>query len=131
MTHGRAWAAAMTAFLVHNVEEVAGDLPSWAASHSLLPRLGWMAGSGRFVVSIGVLTLTVGAIALFAMTTAPRWSRAVLVVFAVVMLVNAASHVALSLWSSSLMPGTVTAAIIVAPVFVGVLLAVLRRRSPA
>jgi hypothetical protein len=129
LTHGRAWATAMTAFLVHNVEEVIGDLPSWAASQSLLPWLGWMAGSGPFVISVGVLTLAVGGIALFAMTTAPRWSRAALVVFAVVMLGNAAGHIALSLWTSTLMPGAVTAAIVVAPVFVGVLLAAPKRRS--
>jgi len=72
-----------------------------------------------------------GGLALYAMATAPRWSRAALVVFSVVMLANAASHIAFSVWTSSLMPGAVTAAGVVAPVFAGVLWAALRRRSTA
>jgi hypothetical protein len=129
--HGRAWAAAMGAFLIHNVEEVTLDLPRWTEAHPVLPWLNWMAPTGLFPVTVGVLTAAMGGLALYAMAMAPRWGRLALGAFSIVMLTNAASHIALSVWTSSLMPGAVTAAGVVAPIFAGVLWAVLRRRSTA
>ena len=130
-SHGRAWAAAMAAFLLHNVEEVASDLPAWVAAHAILPWLGWMAPAGWFTTAVGVLTLAMGGLALYAMSTAPRWSGWALIVFAVLMLMNAASHVALSVMTSSAMPGVVTAAAVNVPVFSAVLWATLRPTHPA
>ncbi len=125
----RAWAAATAAFLVHNVEEVARDLPDWVKSFPLASWLNWMS-DGRFAIAVAVLTVAVGALALFCIATGPRWSRLALSIFAIVMLLNAASHVALSLWTSSLMPGVVTAALVITPVMIGVLWAILRKPSP-
>jgi hypothetical protein len=130
-SHRRAWAAGIAAFLVHNVEEVASDLPAWAVAHPVLLWLGWMAPAGWFAIAVGVLTLGVGGLALYAMSTAPRWSGWALVAFAVVMLANAASHIVLSVMTSSVMPGVVTAGLVIAPVFAGVLWAVLRRAPRA
>ncbi|MDP3740087.1 MAG: HXXEE domain-containing protein [Hyphomonadaceae bacterium] len=129
-SHGRAWAAAMAAFLIHSVEEVALNLPAWVGAHPVLPWLGWMAPAGMFATVVGVLTAVVGGLAIYAMATAPRWSRRVLIVFAAVMLGNAASHIVLSAMTSSLMPGVATAGLVVVPVFAGVLWAVLRRAQP-
>jgi hypothetical protein len=122
----RAWAAAVAAFLVHNVEEVALDLPAWSAAHPVLPGAPWLVSLPAFTIATGVLTIVVGATAPFAMATGPRWSRLALAVFALIMLANAATHLALSLWTSSLMPGAVTAALLVVPVFSGVLWAIRR-----
>src|SRR5690349_16630053 len=36
----RAWMAAAAAFLVHNVEETALDLPGWSLAHPVLPWFG-------------------------------------------------------------------------------------------
>lgn len=127
--HGRTWAAAMAAFIAHNVEESVLNLPAWVEAHPVLPWLGWMAPAGTFATAVGVLTAAVGGVAIYAMATGPRWSRWALIVFAVVMLLNAVSHVALSLIASSAMPGMWTAAFVVAPVFTGVLWAVLRRQG--
>ncbi len=130
-SHGRAWAAAMAAFLVHNVEEIVSDLPGWVAEHPVLPWFGWMAPAGLFTTAVGVLTLAVGALALYAMTTAPRWGGWALVAFAIVMLVNAVSHIVLSVMTSTIMPGALTATVVIVPVFAAVLWAVLRRVRPA
>lgn len=116
----------MAAFLAHNVEEVALDLPAWRTSHQQFAWLGWMETPGLFATAVGVLSLAVGAIALYAMSTAPRWSRAALAVFATIMLVNAASHILLSIMTQSLMPGAVTAAVLIVPIFTGVLWAIRR-----
>lgn len=129
--HGRAWAAAMAAFLAHNVEEVVSDLPAWATAHPVLPWLGWMAPAGLFTAAVGAVTLAVGALALYAMTTAPRWGSWALAAFAVVMLLNAVSHIVLSVMTSTMMPGALTAMVVIVPVFAAVLWAVLRRAQPA
>lgn len=127
--HRRAWAAAMVAFLAHNAEEVALDLPAWSESHTIIPWLGWMGPPGAFTIAIGLISLAVGAVALYAIATGPRWSRLALEIIAIVMLVNAATHVTLSVVTSTLMPGVVTAALVVAPVMTGVLWAVRRVRA--
>lgn len=123
----RAWMAAAAAFLVHNVEEVVLDLPVWSAAHPILPWLNWMEQPGAFPLAVGVLSLAVGSGAIYAIATGPSWSGWALACFAIVILINAASHVALSVMTSSLMPGVFTAGLVITPVMLGVLWAMKRR----
>jgi hypothetical protein len=62
----------------------------------------------------------VGAAVLFALEAQlrpQRWMSGALRLFAIIMLVNAASHLALSIWTGSVLPGTWTAGLVVLPVF--------------
>lgn len=113
--------AAAAAALAHNAEESMLGLPSWVSAHPVLPWLGWMAAPGVFDIGVAVVSLLVGVLALYAIATGPSWSRLALRILAVVMLANAASHIVLSIGTGSLMPGCVTAIVVLAPVMVGVL----------
>lgn len=123
----RAWMAAVSAFLVHNIEEIVLDLPRWSAAHPALPWLAWMEQPGAFTLAVGVLSLAVGLCAIYAIATGPSWSGRALAIFSSIMLLNAASHVALSVMTSSPMPGVVTALLVITPVMLGVLWAIRRR----
>lgn len=110
------WAAATAAFLIHNAEEVIFGLPAWANAH---PTAGWVATmmpEQRFVPAVIGLSIVVLALAVLGTWRPAPWSRQVLRFFAVVMLLNAASHVGLSLWTASIMPGLWTALILLLPV---------------
>lgn len=119
--HRRAWTAAAAAVLVHNAEESFLGLPGWVIAHPVLPWLDWMASPGAFDVGVAVVSLAVGLLALYAIATGPTWSRFALRALAVVMLINAASHVGLSLVTASVMPGSVTALFLLMPVMAAVL----------
>lgn len=119
--------AAAAAFLVHNVEEVTLDLPTWSAIHPILPWLSWMEQPGAFAIAVGLLSLAIGATAIYAIATGPSWSGWALAALAVVMLANAASHIVISLYTSSFMPGVFTALLVITPIMLGVLLAMRRR----
>lgn len=114
--HRRAWTAAAAAVLAHNAEESLLGLPGWVSAHPALPWLDWMAWPGAFDIGVAIVSLLVGVLALYAIATGPTWSRLALRVLAFVMLINAASHVGLSLMTASVMPGAVTALFVLAPV---------------
>lgn len=123
----RAWTATATAFLLHNVEEVVLNLPDWSASHPAPPWFSWMQQPGVFAIAVGALSLAVGCCAIYAIATGPSWSRWGLTLLATVMLLNAASHVGLSIMTSTLMPGVITATLVVAPAMLGAIWAAWRR----
>lgn len=127
--HRRAWMAWIAAFLAHNAEEVASDLPAWSERQTLIPWLGWMGPPGAFTAAVTILSLVAGAVTLYAIATGPRWSGLVLGILAIIMLVNAATHIALSVATGTLMPGVATAALVVAPMMAGILWAMRRVRS--
>lgn len=127
IAHRRAWMAAAAAFLVHNIEETVLDLPGWSAAHQAAPWLAWMEQPGAFTIAVGVLSLTVGLCAIYAIATGPSWSGWALAILAIIMLLNVASHIALSIMTSSLMPGVFTAVLVITPVMFGLLWAMRRR----
>lgn len=122
--HRRAWIVSTAAFVIHNVEEAALGLPAWIRAHPVLPWLDWMAPEGAFHYTLGIVSLGVCTLALHAIFTGPTWSPLALQIFAIVMLLNAASHIALSAITASVMPGATTAALVILPVMAGVLHAV-------
>jgi hypothetical protein len=110
------WPLAWAAFLLHNAEEVVFGLPAWSAAHA---QVGWIAIAmppQRFVIAVIALSVIVTALALWGMLRPGIWPQRVLRLFAIIMLANAASHLALSLWSDSVMPGLWTALLLLVPV---------------
>ena len=125
----RRFVAGALAFLLHNGEEALADLPGWSEAH---PQLGWMAAvmpRERFLIAAAGLTLLVLALALAASLRPGRWSEPVLQVLAWIMIVNATSHVALSLLTGSIMPGVISAVLILLPVM-GWIVATRPRQAP-
>jgi hypothetical protein len=112
----RAWAAAL-ALSIHNAEEIALGLPGWAEAHPQTAGFNWSAGSNAFMFTAVLLMGAAFLSALMAQLSPRRWMGAWLKVVAVVMLVNAASHLALSVYTGSLMPGVVSAFLVLLPVF--------------
>lgn len=107
------WFLTVAVFAVHNTEEYLRDLPGWAAEHAP----PWIAavhpGQAGFGLAVGLLTLTALLVTVVATTLRPVWSAEVLVCFTVVLLVNAASHLAMSALTSSAMPGVFTSPLLV------------------
>lgn len=107
------WFVTVAVFAVHNAEEYLRDLPSWASEHAPPWIAAVHSGQDGFGLAVGLLTLAALVVAVVATVIRPAWSAEVLVCFAIVLLVNAASHLALSVLSLSLMPGVLTSPLLV------------------
>lgn len=115
------WLIATATFLIHNLEEAIAGLPAWEMVHPVLPWMNWMASGKAFLVALGVLSVGVSLTALVAACVRPGWSRIALRMLAIILLLNAASHLALSIVTRSLMPGVITALFIVFPVMLWII----------
>jgi hypothetical protein len=115
----RAWAAAF-ALALHNGEEVLLGLPAWGRSHPDYAMAIW-SDTGFALVAM-LLVLAAILFGLWCQFRPHRWQAPLLRLFAFVMLLNTGSHLALSLMTGSLMPGAVTALLVVPPVFLWILL---------
>ncbi len=125
----RAWVFAL-AFALHNAEELLLDLPLWVASRPQLGVLAALQGGGWFAPA--ALALSIGAVllALIAARFPQRWMEFLLRIAAVLMLANSLSHLAFSILAESLMPGTLTALLVVAPVSLWLLLTPGKKKEP-
>ena len=115
------WAAAFLALLIHNAEELLLNLPAWAAAQ---PQWRWAAGvmpEGRFQAVVMVLTLLALLLAIVGTVRPTRWTEALLLLLAGVMLFNAATHIVVSLLARAAMPGVVTSVVLVLPVMLWIL----------
>lgn len=112
----QAWAAAF-ALALHNAEEVLLNLPAWADAHPQTAAFNWSSGSDAFsIIALVIVVMAIG-FALWVQLRPAVWMRLLLRLLAWVMLINAASYMAISLYTGSLMPGVVSAVIILVPVF--------------
>ena len=103
------WWLTVAVFALHNAEEYLRDLPAWADAHApawIASVHGDQVGNG---IAVAVLTGAALILAVVALSARPAWSSEVLVCFAFVLIVNAVSHLAMSALSRTLMPGVVTA----------------------
>lgn len=107
------WFVTVALFAVHNAEEYLRDLPAWAGEHAPPWIAAAHSGQAGFGLAVGLLTLAALVVAVVAAVLRPAWSTEVLVCFAFVLLVNAASHLALSVLSLSPMPGVFTSPLLV------------------
>lgn len=105
-------------------EEVLLGLPAWGRARPDYAMAIW-SDTGFALVAI-LLVLAAILFALWCQRRPHRWQASILRLFALVMLLNTASHLALSLVTRSLMPGLVTALLVVLPVFLWVLLRPIR-----
>lgn len=97
----------LAAFIVQNLEEIL-FLPDWAARHA--PLLA--TGTARFALATAALTLLAG----LALWHDGRRGRSGLTsLVAGVLLANACTHIAVSVWTFSLMPGAVSGLLLQGP----------------
>lgn len=97
----------LAAFIVQNLEEI-WFLPAWASRHATL----LAAGTARFALATAALTLLVG-LALW--LDERRGMSGLTALVAGALLANAATHIALSLATASLMPGAVSGLLLQGP----------------
>ncbi len=112
-TLAKYWIVFIAVFAVHNTEEVLRNLPEWARAHGALTLF-----SSRTEVMIAVIFLTAAA-ATVGYTLERRSSRSsavVLQVFCWIMAANAVGHIVGSLLYGSIMPGALSA-VVMLPVF--------------
>lgn len=107
------WFVTVAVFAGHNAEEYLRDLPAWASESAPPWIAAFHSGQAGFGVAAGLLTLAALVVAVLAAALRPAWSGEVLACFAFVLLVNAASHTALSVLTLSLMPGVFTSPLLV------------------
>lgn len=116
LSAARFWVAAF-ALALHNAEEVWRDLPAWADAHPATAAFNWSSDSGAFATIAGLIVFAVVGLALAAQFRPAPWMAPLLRALSIVMLLNAASHIGLSLYTGSLMPGVITAVFVLVPVF--------------
>ena len=112
---GVLWVLTVSAVALHNVEEWLLGLTGWIADHPWLPGRFLHGNHVQFAIALAMVTAVVLVIALIAVATRARWSEGVLVSVAYALMINAGSHLVLSVLSWSLMPGTFSAALLLLP----------------
>src|SRR5699024_10269457 len=109
------WVMTLAALTVHNIEEWMFDMTGWIATHPWLP-FGFLHGDDdQFALALVIVTAAVGLLALVAVTLTPAWSAEVLVCLTYALMINAGSHLLVSLASGGLMPGVITGALLLLP----------------
>ncbi|WP_147918128.1 HXXEE domain-containing protein [Ruania zhangjianzhongii] len=112
---GLLWALMVSGLALHNAEEWLFGLTGWMADHPWLPGRSLHGDQAQFAIALAIVTAAVLVIALIAVATRARWSEGVLVSVAYALMINAGSHVVLSVVSWSLMPGTLSGALLLLP----------------
>lgn len=110
------WAAVAAAVVLHNTEEWLLNMTGWIAEHQWLPGRSLHGDQTEFAFVLAIVTTAVLVLALTAIATRPPWSAEVLVCLTWALIVNAISHIVLSLLSGSLMPGLLSGSSILLPV---------------
>ncbi|USQ80207.1 HXXEE domain-containing protein [Ornithinimicrobium faecis] len=118
-THQRPWllwALVVGGLALHNVEEGLFGLTRWMAGHPWLPGRVLHGDGAQFAIALVLVTTVVLLVAVVAVTTRARWGVGALASIAYAFLINGGSHVVLSVTSWSLMPGTVSGALVLVPI---------------
>lgn len=109
------WTALVAALVLHNLEELLFDMAGWFARQPRLPGSVLYENAAQFAMALLVVTVAVTVLAGIAVAVRPAWSAEVLVGLAYALMINAGSHLALSVVSWSLMPGVITGVVILVP----------------
>lgn len=109
------WLLVVVGLALHNVEEGLLGLTGWVASHPWMPGRGMHGEQAQFVLALAMVTAVVLAIAVVAVMRRTRWSAGALTAVAWAFIINASSHLVLSLTSWSVMPGTVSGVLVLLP----------------
>ncbi|HJE57134.1 MAG TPA: HXXEE domain-containing protein [Nocardiopsis listeri] len=108
------WWLTVAVFALHNAEEYLRDLPAWALVHAPAGIASAHGGQAGFGIAAALLTVAALVVAGQATVARPGWSTEVLVCFAFVLILNAGSHLAFSALTGTLMPGVLTAPLLMA-----------------
>lgn len=109
------WMLTVAALALHNAEEWWLRLTEWIADHSWMPGGALHGDQVQYGLALIIVTAAVLAIAIVAVVTRAPWSSAVLVCVSYALIINAASHLALSVASWDLMPGTISGILLLVP----------------
>lgn len=109
------WAAAVGALAVHNAEEWFFGLTGWIAKHPWMPGRFLHGDQAQFGIALLIVTAAVFAIAVIAVASKAKWSADTLTCVAYALIINAGSHIAISVASWSLMPGVISSVIVLLP----------------
>ena len=110
----RLWLPVLALFSLHNIEEIGLDLPAWGRAHGFVLPTTALDRTG-FALLIAGLTLAVIALA-YALRASARFTRLALLGFLGAMALNFVQHIALSLVTTSVQPGVISAVLLM-PVF--------------
>ncbi len=113
------WALFITVFVLHNCEEVFRNLPGWSRQHELF---GLFPNAASFTLATVMLTAGAAITGYVLQRNRSRKSPVVLQVFCCIMLFNAASHILGSLYTHTVMPGVLTAIVLIVPAYSWLLL---------
>ena len=113
------WAVFILVFTLHNCEEIIMNLTAWSTMYNLTL---FDMNRALFITVAVLLTMASIITAIVLEYRKSPTSLRVLRVFCWMMLFNALSHVALSIYSASYMPGVVTAVVLLIPVYCWLLL---------
>lgn len=109
------WALAVGALVLHNAEELLLGLTGWIAAHPWMPGRALHGDQAQFAIALAIVTAAVLAVAIVAVTTRAEWSTGALLSVAWALIINTGSHLMMSAMSWSLMPGTVSGALVLLP----------------
>ncbi|MEE6282385.1 HXXEE domain-containing protein [Georgenia sp. MJ170] len=109
------WSAAVGALALHNTEEWLLDMTGWIADHPWLPGRSLHGDQAQYAVALIIITVAALVTAVVAVTARADWSAEVLVCVAYALMINAASHLVVSVASWSLMPGAISGTLVLLP----------------
>ncbi|MGO2050658.1 MAG: HXXEE domain-containing protein [Microbacterium sp.] len=107
--------ATVLALAVHNGEEWMSGLTGWIAEHPWMPGRALHGDHAQFGLALVIVTAAVLTIAVIAVASRARWSAEALVCVAYALIINAGSHLVISVLSWSPMPGVVSGSILLLP----------------
>jgi len=111
----RYWVPVIAVFIVHNIGEVAGNMPEWGREH--FPILSW---AGSYQLEFGILVaILITAIIIVAVSfrNNHKITRRLLEIFTIVMIVNCIWHTWTSIYAGAISPGLLEALILGLPVY--------------
>ena len=109
------WMLTVAALALHNAEEWWLRLTEWIADHRWMPGGALHGDQAQYGLALIIVTVAVLAIATVAVVTRAAWSSEVLVCVSYALIINAASHLVLSLATWDLMPGTISGILLLVP----------------
>lgn len=109
------WAATVLALAVHNAEEWLLGMTGWMAAHPWTPGRFLHGDQQQFALALVIVTAAVLTIGVVAVSTRAKWSAETLVCIAYVQIINAGSHLVVSVVSWSVMPGVITGVLVLLP----------------
>jgi hypothetical protein len=109
------WFPVIAVFIVHNIGEVAGNMPEWGKEHFAV--LSW---AGNYQLEFGIMVaILVSAIIIVAVSFRKnhKITRRLMEIFAIVMILNCIWHTCTSIYAGSISPGLFEALILGLPVY--------------